>query len=210
MDLSTILVIESDNVTRRLMNQLLTARGFDVLEASNLDEANALASQNVPQLAIVYFGPQHDDRLSFSRGIHHTRGTPILALVNNPDDVEIPRLVNEGVMATLCKPFEAEQLYLAVHTAIQLGARATHAYEKLCQLENALAADRDTSIATGLFMERFRADSDQAFSMLRDYARTRRRRIHDLANDIVQAANLLNGPSGTTNDAKATGNKKTS
>ncbi len=208
MDISTILIIEKDNVTRRLMNQLLTARGYDVLEAANPRDAESLVEQNVPQLAIVEFAGPSADSLDVARTLHSRRGTPVLASATGIDDLDVPSLVAEGVMGVLYKPFEAEQLYVAVLAAIQLGVRMAHARHKQSQLEIALTAERNTSIAIGLLMERFRLDADNAFEMLRGYARTRRRRLPDLASDIVNAANVFNGPQGLIDDSGLAGQKK--
>ena len=60
------------------------------------------------------------------------------------------------------------------------------------QLEGALQARRETSIAIGIIMERRRLDRRAAFEALRSQARSQRRRIHDVAADIVNALDALN------------------
>ena len=60
------------------------------------------------------------------------------------------------------------------------------------QLGQALQARRETSIAVGIIMERRRLDRRQAFEALRSQARSQRRRLHDVAADIVNALDALN------------------
>ena len=60
------------------------------------------------------------------------------------------------------------------------------------QLGQALQARRETSIAVGIIMERRRLDQRAAFETLRAQARSQRRRVHDVASDIVNALDALN------------------
>lgn len=60
------------------------------------------------------------------------------------------------------------------------------------QLGQALEARRETSMAIGIIMERRRLDRRAAFEALRSQARSQRRRIQDLAADIVNALDALN------------------
>ena len=60
------------------------------------------------------------------------------------------------------------------------------------QLGQALQERRETSIAIGIIMERRRLDRRQAFETLRGQARSQRRRLHDVAADIVNALDALN------------------
>ena len=60
------------------------------------------------------------------------------------------------------------------------------------QLGQALQARRETSMAIGIIMERRRLDRQAAFEALRSQARSQRRRIHDVAADIVNALDALN------------------
>ena len=50
----------------------------------------------------------------------------------------------------------------------------------------------ETSIAIGILMKRRNLDRDKAFGMLRAYARSQPRRLHDVAAEIVDAVEALN------------------
>ena len=60
------------------------------------------------------------------------------------------------------------------------------------QLGQALQARRETSIAVGIIMERRRLAQGAAFETLRSQARSQRRRLRDVAADIVNALEALN------------------
>ena len=65
-------------------------------------------------------------------------------------------------------------------------------------LNRALSQARATSVAIGVLMERHRLDEDAAFQMLRAKARASRRKLADLAEELVRAAELLSAsPTGS-------------
>jgi PAS domain-containing protein len=53
------------------------------------------------------------------------------------------------------------------------------------QLQNALNAERDVSVAVGITMAQHRIGRDDAFNLLRAASRQQRRRLTDLAKDVV-------------------------
>jgi response regulator NasT len=64
--------------------------------------------------------------------------------------------------------------------------------ETEAHLNIALASGRETSIAIGLLMERFRLNADEAFEALRSFARGERRKVKDVAADMISAAETIN------------------
>ena len=55
-----------------------------------------------------------------------------------------------------------------------------------------LAAGRETSLAVGLLMGRFQTDRNTAFEVLRDHARSSRRKINEVADQLLAAEETLN------------------
>ena len=60
------------------------------------------------------------------------------------------------------------------------------------QLNTALAGSRETSMAVGLLMERNRLDRQQAFEVLRSYARAERMTVAEAARDLLESLEKLN------------------
>jgi AmiR/NasT family two-component response regulator len=59
------------------------------------------------------------------------------------------------------------------------------AQERVEQLERALTSRIVVDLAVGVLLERHALDRDEAFELLRRAARHHRRRIHDLAAEVV-------------------------
>jgi response regulator NasT len=57
-------------------------------------------------------------------------------------------------------------------------------------------AGRETSLAVGLLMTRFQTDRNTAFEVLRDHARSSRRKVNEVAEQLVAAEELLNSLHG--------------
>jgi GAF domain-containing protein len=66
------------------------------------------------------------------------------------------------------------------------------------QLQTALNSRVVIEQAKGKLAERLGLDMDQAFSVLRDYARSRNRRLSDLARAMVDGTEAIPGPGATT------------
>jgi AmiR/NasT family two-component response regulator len=64
--------------------------------------------------------------------------------------------------------------------------------EKESQLTTALTANRETSMALGVLMERKGIDRKQAFELLRNHARSIRRSVHSVAGELLDASEKLN------------------
>jgi len=55
-----------------------------------------------------------------------------------------------------------------------------------------LNAGRETAMAVGLLVAKFGADRNTAFEVLRDYARSNRLKINDVASSLLDAEELSN------------------
>ena len=97
-----------------------------------------------------------------------------------------------GAVGYLVKPIVPGQLIPSISAALAraddiVGLRGSEG-----RLTKALNAGRETDIAIGVLMERYRVDRDTALRVLRDYARAHQRKLGELVVDVVAAAELLN------------------
>ena len=59
------------------------------------------------------------------------------------------------------------------------------------QLTLALQHGRETGMAVGVLMERYKTDRETAFRALRDYARSHQRKLNDVAVELLAATEML-------------------
>ena len=75
-------------------------------------------------------------------------------------------------------------------------------------LRIALAGERAVSVAIGILMERYRIRAEEAFERLRRYARSRQRKIDDVAKEAVDSVELI-AEIGRSPAPEARGNDET-
>ena len=63
---------------------------------------------------------------------------------------------------------------------------------KLQKLEGVLTSRYEVSIATGILMQHCGYDRESAFETLRTRARSERRRLQDVANELIEAVETVN------------------
>ena len=95
-------------------------------------------------------------------------------------------------MGYLVKPADISQIVPAIEAALARGKELGQLRETEMQLSTALANSRETSIAVGILMEREHLDRHSAFDVLRDYARSQRRKIKDVADELIRAIEFAN------------------
>jgi DNA-binding NtrC family response regulator len=116
----TVLVVDDDLVVRNLISEDLPAEGFDVLTASNCNEAKSVLKDH-PVSAILL-----DYRLPDEIGPHFFKSlkedyprTPVIFVTNFPDVNQAVSLMKEGVADYVMKPFTILELANRIRRAIE-------------------------------------------------------------------------------------------
>src|SRR5206468_9875360 len=134
--------------------------------------------------------------LDLARRLKEHTEMPFMFL-SSVDDAETARqAASHGAVGFLVKPVEATRLLPAFESALARADEIRKLRRTEANLNAALAAGRETSLAVGLLMTRFQTDRNTAFEVLRDHARSGRRKINEVAEQLVAAEELLNGLHG--------------
>lgn len=189
---TSILVVDDDPVVLSALAMGLASMGFQVEKASSGEEAVYKCLQLHPTLAVLDINMPGISGIEAARQIRETSGVPVMFLSAYDEQALVDQAVAEGGLGYLVKPIRINQLVPAIHAAL---ARA----EELGKLENtrqhltqALEGDRGVNVAMGILMERHGLRKDAAFEVLRQRARAQARKVGELAQEIVDATELLN------------------
>ena len=87
------------------------------------------------------------------------------------------------------------QIRPTIEAALQRAQEIAHLHQSRAQLQAALDGDRSINVATGITMVQYRLPRAAAFEMLRAAARTQRRKLTDLAKEVVEQCDCLHAPS---------------
>lgn len=197
-----LLLADDDRLILATLGRGLRDVGFDVIEAVSGEEAVHLAKEKSPDLAILDVRMPGLSGIETAQRLRRETTVPFIFLSAYGDTDVVKQAAVEGALGYLLKPIDVPQMVPLIEAALARAAeiRALRANE--AHLNTALAAGRETSVAVGLLMERKRLTLADAFETLRSYARSQRRKVQDVAGEMVRAAELLNSPKAAPRKGK--------
>lgn len=186
-----ICVVDDDPLVRSLLRHTLQAAGYVVLDADSTEAALALIRDSRPDLVSI------DVELGGASGIElaqalRDQGIPFLFISVHDENEILCQAQEHGAVGYLTKPFEVAQILPTFTTALNVAAQIRQHRDNADSFANALQAGRETNMAIGLLMRAYQTDRHRAYDVLRTYARTQRRKVNDVASDILRAEELFN------------------
>jgi two-component system, response regulator PdtaR len=187
-----ILVVDDDRNLNTLLAETLRSANFEVTAAENIDEAIAAVATSRPDLAVLDIKMQGASGLDLGAVLRDDFGVPFVFLSLMDDEQTVRKASEMGAIAYLVKPLDMRQCLPTIEAAFARAEELRRLRETESQLSTALQQSREISMAIGLLMERLRIDRDTAFERLRDEARARRRRMSEVAEEVLQSVELIN------------------
>lgn len=186
-----VLLVDDDGLLLALLARALEDDGYRVRLAQGGREALALlhAEHLQPQLAVL------DIAMPGMSGIElaaQLEGVPYMFLSASSDAEVANQAAECGAVGYLLKPITPAQLLPAVRAALARAAEIQDLRAAEQRLTLALREGRETGMAVGVLMERYRIDRHGALRMLRAHARSSQRKLNDVAAELIQAAEVLN------------------
>jgi DNA-binding response OmpR family regulator len=118
IDLSTILVVEDDDITRTFLADNLAADGYDLLVADCAAVGLSLLERKFPDLALVDLGLPDSSGFELLRRVRTSDGvasrvdpdTPLLVVSGRASELDRVRGFDRGADDYVCKPFSYPEL----------------------------------------------------------------------------------------------------
>jgi response regulator NasT len=186
-----ILLVDDDPLILGLLASALEAAGLRVRQAGSGGQALALLADHSvqPQLAVLDITMPGMSGLELARQMGDI---PYMFLSANDDAGIAEQAAAAGAVGFLLKPIDPAQLLPAVRAALARGAEIQGLRAEEARLGQALRDGRETGMAVGMLMERYRIDRHAALRMLRTHARSQQRKLNDVATALLDAAETLN------------------
>lgn len=188
----SLLLVDDDRLILGTLTAGLRHMGYRVDTAECVEDAEALLSGGLrPDLAIVDVHLPGRDGLWLARRLGELDHVPFLMLSAYGDAVTVQQATESGAMGYLVKPLALHQIQPAIETALRRARELDGLRRTRAQLQAALDADREINVATGIAMVQYRMARQPAFELLRNAARTERRKLATVAGEVIRACELL-------------------
>lgn len=187
-----ILVVDDDHLTLTLLTGVLETSGYDVVQARNGQDALAIAMLDEPHLAMLDINMPGMSGLDLAKRLRSDSAIPFVFLSGVSDEDVVKRAVEYGASGYLVKPIDVQNLIPTIEAALARAVEMQSLRQRESKLASALAAGRETSMAVGILMVRYRTDRHRAFDLLRSFARSNRKTINDVAREVLEAEETLN------------------
>jgi AmiR/NasT family two-component response regulator len=189
-NLRVLIADENESALRRL-HEVLAELGHDVTPyAVSVQDAVELIAKEDPQIAIVVVHDDDDHALALIGEAVEFASGPVIAQLPDADVDFLSRAADRGISAYV-ESMDPESVQGAIEIAVRRYREARQLHEKVDQLEGALERRGLIERAKGILMERHGVGEREAFELLRDHSRARRRRVVEVAQAVLDGHALL-------------------
>jgi response regulator NasT len=179
-----ILVAEDEALIRMDLVEMLQEEGYQVIaQATNGEEAIALATEHNPDLAILDVKMPVLDGISAAEKIISI--APVLMLTAFSQRELVERARDAGVMAYVVKPFTIGDLIPAIEIAISRHTQMRSLAEEVADLHERLETRKIIDRAKGILMKALNLSEPEAFSWIQRAAMDRRLTMKEVAQAVI-------------------------
>lgn len=193
-----VLVVDDDPILLDYLATVLDHAGYDTVKAASAAEALQRVAEREADIALALLDISMPGMSGLELALRLKEHTSVAFMfLSSIDDTETARqAASHGAVGFVVKPVDAARLMPAFESALARADEIRQLRRTEANLNAALAAGRETSLAVGLLMTRFQTDRNTAFEVLRDHARSTRRKVNEVAEQLVAAEELLNSLHG--------------
>lgn len=199
-----VLVADDDRLIRVTLAKGLRAADYDVIEAADGREAVEIGCEHRPALAILDLRMPGMSGVEAARELREQADVPFIFLSAYNEKEVVREAAEEGALGYLVKPIDVPHVLPTIEAALRRAAEIRELRKTKSGLATALEQGREVSVAIGILAERNHLTAEQAFEALRGFARSQRRKLSDVATELVQGVNEVNEMFGNIISHKST------
>ena len=197
--LPKILLVDEDPSALAEIAAGLEGAGFTLVQATSSEEAlqrlkeiEEQTDQTLPNLAVLQLSATQANGLTLASALLDQFNLPAIFLSDSDDKNLIAQAIEQGAISYLLKPVSMSTLLPLVRSCAAKADEISSIYSMKKHLSLALSSGAETSIATGILMQRFNLTDEKAFELIRNHARSERRKLQEVASSLVLAVETLN------------------
>ncbi|MEP2942499.1 MAG: ANTAR domain-containing protein [Hyphomicrobiales bacterium] len=188
----TILIIDSDSVRSAVIEAGLREAGYEQLViANNMAGVAKLIDTVKPDVIVIDLGNPNRDMLENTFQLSRAVKKPIAMFVDNTNEATTEAAIEAGVSAYIIDGLRKER----VTPILEMAISRFNAYSRMArELEDARSALEERKVidrAKGIVMTTKGLSEDEAYALMRKTAMNQNRKLHEVAEGLVMAKNLL-------------------
>jgi AmiR/NasT family two-component response regulator len=187
----TVLVADEDAEALRSTARVLGELGHRVAAyAVSVAQAAERIAEEDPDVSVVAVHDDLEHALDLIDELSESARGPVVAVVEGARGDFLARAAARGIDG-FARSEDPGEVQGAIEVAMRRHRQESDLAAQVTQLETALERRSVIERAKGILMERHGVDERAAFSMLRDHARGRGRKVVDVAASLVEGHPLL-------------------
>lgn len=186
-----LLLVDDDALVLATFGRGLRDAGYTVLVAATGEEAVEMVAKDYPDLVILDIRMPGLSGIDVSRHLNEL-GVPVVHLSAYDDQETLQDALNQGALGYLVKPIDVTKAIPTIETALKRADDLQRLQATEGRLNRALETANVVNFAVGIISERHRIDRQTAFDLIRDRARFERRKVKEIAREILDATDYIN------------------
>jgi DNA-binding response OmpR family regulator len=195
-----ILAVDDDRAALAALVAGLSRAGYDVVVASNADEAMRLALDVFPALALLSVRMEGRNGLDVAKFLGLEKRVPFLFVTGVGDRAIAGQVAQLGAAGFLTKPFDMTKVVPAVRAALAQAQEHSHLAEDTAMLADDLdhGRGREVLIAIGILVEREKVNCDDALELMHERASVAGLTLGEVAMALIEQAEGAARPAAST------------
>ncbi len=187
-----ILVVESDqNRVRDIVDALGAAGWRDVKALANVAGLQRTVSEFQPDIVLIDLANPDRDTLEHISYVTQTEKRAVALFVDQTDDALTQAALNAGVSAYVVDGLQMNRIKPVLETAIARFKIMRQMQSELDAAKQALEDRKTIDRAKGILMRQRGLSEDDAYKLMRKAAMDQGRKVIEVAQALVTAADLL-------------------
>lgn len=193
MEKRRILIVDDDRLVLTGLRRDLEPEGYEVLTAESGEAAVTACRADPPDLVLLDVRMPGMPGMEVARWLRAETDVAFVFLSAYDDRDLVKEAAEHGALGYLVKPVDIPQVVAVLESALARAGEIRYLRRREASLSEGLTGNREVSAAVGIVMERYRFTQQAAFETLRARARAERRKIEEVAADLIRAVETLNG-----------------
>lgn len=186
-----VMLVDARAQRRDALAAALAAEGIDlVASVSPEDDLCGSVTRHAPDVVLIDIDSPSRDTLESLRTVQASQPRPMVMFTQDDDGDTIRRAIHAGVSAYVVDGIERRRVRPIVEAAIARFAQYRSLEDELVRARTKLSERKVIERAKGIIMQQQGISEDEAFQAMRRLAMRKNRRLAEIAESVVAAAEL--------------------